>query len=63
MSAQLPGNEGAEERWISKEGGEEKSQRIKGFGGGGVCMCALQGRSGSSSTAALKLQNIYTVYS
>lgn len=31
MSAQLPGNEGTEERWISKEGGEEKSQRIKDF--------------------------------
>lgn len=38
MSAQLPGSEGTEERWISKEGGGEKSQRIKDFGGGGECV-------------------------
>lgn len=39
MSTQLPGNEGMEGRWITQEREKEKSQRIKDFGEGGVCVC------------------------
>lgn len=75
MSAQLPGNEGTEERWFSKAGwgcvcgGGVGLRELKILvEEGGVCVCC-RGEVAVLSTVAVscrndrKLKHVYTVYS